>query len=147
MKVCKNIEFSTEKIFQVLLNSLYDDIKSVNNDIIFDNVVEGFSYKKQLKPQVGKEVEVVVNVVKLVKPTDYKVEFVSSRGTNSISYKLEKIQDELTSVELFEDFEPVSTSDKINYKVMSFILSKKLKKRGLSQIAQIEQILQSKTEG
>ena len=73
MKVCKNIEFSTEKIFQVLLNSLYDDIKSVNNDIIFDNVVEGFSYKKQLKPQVGKEVEVVVNVVKLVKPTDYKV--------------------------------------------------------------------------
>ncbi len=117
MKVCKNIEFSTEKIFQVLLNSLYDDIKSVNNDIIFDNVVEGFSYKKQLKPQVGKEVEVVVNVVKLVKPTDYKVEFVSSRGTNSISYKLEKIQDELTSVELFEDFEPVSTSDKINYKV------------------------------
>ena len=141
MKVNKTINQPIKKIFEVLYNSLIEDIKLSNSSVNKEKVKSGFTYKKNLSPQVGKEVEVNVNILELENPTKYKVSFDSSKGVNYLSYYLEKIDENTTKVELEEKYVASDTINNWNYIFVSFILSRKLKKRLKNQLSQIETIL------
>lgn len=141
MKVNKTINQPIKKIFEVLYNSLIEDIKLSNSSVNKEKVKSGFTYKKKLSPQVGKEVEVNVNILELENPTKYKVSFDSSKGVNYLSYYLEKIDENTTKVELEEKYVASDTINNWNYIFVSFILSRKLKKRLKYQLSQIETIL------
>lgn len=141
MKVNKTINQPIKKIFEVLYNSLIEDIKLSNSSVNKEKVKSGFTYKKKLSPQVGKEVEVNVNILELENPTKYKVSFDSSKGVNYLSYYLEKIDENTTKVELEEKYVVSDTINNWNYIFVSFILSRKLKKRLKNQLSQIETIL------
>lgn len=141
MKAKKTINEPIEKIFNVLYNSLLEDVKVSNGSVNKEKVKSGFTYKKKLTNQEGREVEVNVNVIELEKPTKYKVSFDSTKGINYLSYNLESVNNNTTKVELEEKYVANDTINNLNYFFVSFILSRRLKKRLNSQLLQIESIL------
>lgn len=128
MFVEKNLNISDISLFEVIKNSLIDDVKECTGRVISE-VEEGFEYSKKLQNKMKQNGDVLVKVKHFKPCSIYEVEFFSSQGVNFMRYEAEKIDDENTKVRYSEGFYSDKKLNNLNYKMMMKCMKKSVEKR------------------
>ena len=140
MRVEKEIQVSSVDFFNLIENSIKQDIKSATGKDI-DVIKEGFKYKKELSNKLGSKGLVSVEIKEYNKQDSYKATFSTNRGENTIGYQVLPIDDNRTKIIYEEMFEGKSIFDKINNSIMIKFYDKKSRKRVASLIGSMEKYI------
>lgn len=145
MELKVQLKVSANEVFEQLLNYISEDIKnSTSKSVAIDKLQKDFSYKKILRNQLGNEVPVKVMISELSRPTRYSACIENKKGTNTIDYILNDI-DEGVEITYKETFKSQSMLQSWNYFFASLIYTGRSKKKMRKQFAYLEQhILDSK---
>jgi hypothetical protein len=140
MIVTRTVNADIGVYWSTLMRGLRNDIDASNpNHIKFEDIGEGYSYKKKMGNRLGQEGDVKVTITSLKENAEYAAEFHSVQGTNSLSYKLEPIDEGQFKVIYEEDFSSEKRFNDWNFKLMSFLYGRGSKKRANQILDRIEQ--------
>lgn len=143
MEVTRVIEGSKEKLFTILMDSLLEDISETQGkQVKLEDIGKGYSYKKQLKTKVGKEGLIRVTITQLEVPSIYEATFESAQGFNTLSYKLEDVDDSHFNLTYTEEFMSEKKSQNLNHGLMSRLYKRSNKKKANLVLNQLEAMMQ-----
>lgn len=129
MKYRVNLEVTPEEVFEQLRIALVEDIQqATGRKFSVEQLHPGYTYKKQLKGQVGKARSVKVKVVGYKPSSHYSAEFHYGDTYNVVTYNLAPVNGGC-EVYYEEKFKSNSLFQNLNYHVMSFIYKRSGKKR------------------
>jgi len=143
MEVSRIIEGSKKQLFSILMNSLLEDIKlSQEKEVKLEDIGKGYSYKKQLKTKVGKEGRIKVTITQLEIPVIYEATFESAQGFNTLSYRIEDIDESHFKLTYKEEFYSEKKSNNLNFGLMSKLYKRSNKKQANLVLSQLEAMMQ-----
>jgi len=144
MRVEVKIKATAEELYSLLMNSAKHDIeRATGQDISFEELVTGYTYKKKLTNKIGKEANATGVLTKIEKPHIYEAEFTSGRGVNRIAYHLEPLEAGYLNVTYSEAYEPATKNAEINFKIVNFFYKKSTRKRMTNMIQMMEAHIQN----
>jgi len=145
MEVEVKIKATADELYSLLMNSAKHDIEqATGQDISFEELATGYTYKKKLTNKLGKEANATGVLTKVEKPHFYEAEFTSGRGVNKVAYHLEPLDDGYLNVTYREAYEPISKNAEINFKIVNFFYKKSTRKRMKNLIRMMEAHIQNK---
>ena len=144
MEVEVKIKATSDELFTLLMDSVKHDVeRATSQDISLEELVSGYTYKKNLTNKLGKEASATSILTKIEKPHIYEAEFTSSRGINRIAYHLDPIDDGYLKVNYREEYEPVNKNAEINFKIVNFFYKRSTRKRMTRMIQMMEAHIQN----
>lgn len=131
--VSKQSDASVDRIFSILRQSLKQDyFDNTKNQINDKEIKEGLTYVKYFGNNDQSSVKVEVST--LLENELYEATFVSNRGKQIVSYKLQTNEMGKTIVELSQETVPITLFQKINDYLVSFLLKKSLERKLSAQL-------------
>lgn len=119
MNVNRELNVSADEFFNQIQRSVLEDIKaSTRKNIEAEQVVDGYSYHKNLGTKMGGSSKVKVTIKELHAPTSYKADFTSGNGVNSIAYIIQEIGLQKINVHYEEGFSGSSRKMDLNNKIV-----------------------------
>lgn len=145
MVVELTLEASVNRVYEVLAESLYQEIKLIHPKIKRADVKTGFTYKKVMTGKMKQEATTLVKIEELTLNQVYHASFKSDRGMTSIVYRLNG-----DDKECHVSYEETFTSDKmlttLNYKLVSSFYKKSSRKKVIRLLRQIEAYIKQDKE-
>lgn len=145
MQVITKLNVNIDEFFDFLEKSIKFDIKNATNADLSE-ITPGFSYKKELKNAFNQSGEVESIIENYIRNDCYISKIISNQGVNSILYKVVKIDDENIELEYTEEFISNKKLNDANFKLVSKIFEKSLKKRINLRIKNIELSIKAQKE-
>lgn len=134
-----DLDVSSEEFFNVLENSIFEDIKNNYKKANLDDIKKGFSYTKKLNNNLKQEAKVKITIEEYIKNSLYESSFATSKGINTIRYSLTESENDIGCNLIYEeDYFSDKTSLGLNYKLMNFLLKRKNKRKVNNLIRSIE---------
>ena len=142
MKIEKTLKVSSEEFYNFILASVLKDVNE-NSDEEFEleDLVEGFTYSKNLQNKFGQDGNTVVRINELDANKIYEVIFESHQGENIMTYKLQALENQEVHVTYEEDFIGSNAIKKLNYQLVSFFYNKKSQKKADQLLRNIEHFI------
>lgn len=139
MEIEVKINVSAKEVFGELVKSVQHDIKnSTGKKISVEKLYENYSYKKRLVGFSGEDIEVSVNIDKLVYPSNYSAKITNPKGVNIIEYIIQD-NDDGSTIKYLERYESKSIFSRLNNMLVSFLFSKSSKKKIIKNFNVLEQ--------
>jgi hypothetical protein len=139
MIVTRTVNADIGVYWSTLMRGLRNDIEMSNpNHIKFDEIGEGYSYRKKMGNRLGQEGDVTVTITALKENDEYAADFHSVQGTNTLSYKLDPIDADSFTVTYTEDFASEKRFNDWNFRLMSFLYGRGSKKRANQILDRVE---------
>jgi hypothetical protein len=147
MEVNQKLKVEAKEFFNALADSVaYDISQATGKKVNPDQIYSGFRYHKKMKNKMGQDNHVDVVIKQFVSPVCYEANFRSSQGTNVIVYEIEDGKDGNIVVHYKEGFEGKSTSNSLNYKIVSWFYQRNSKKRISRMLTSMEGFIQKQRE-
>ena len=142
MKFEKTLKVSSEEFYNFILASVLKDVNE-NSDEEFEleDLVQGFTYSKNLQNKFGQDGNTVVRINELDANKIYEVIFESHQGENIMTYKLLALDNQEVHVTYEEDFIASNAIKKLNYQLVSFFYNKKSQKKADQLLRNIEHFI------
>ena len=141
MRVVQHLDVSANSLFERLVASIaYDASEAKGVEVDPSRIRKGYKYTKTLGKKTKGEDEVKVKITEFEPPYKYSCEFKSGSGTNYISYNITEV-DSGVEVEYTEDMDTNQTLGDANYKLMSFLYSRRAKKQIKKMFKDMEQYI------
>ena len=141
IEVTKILNISAQDFFDVIEESLYNDMQKTSNQV---NIESGMSYKKNLKNKLGQLSEVEICIEKYERPNIYSSKIQKSKENNYITYEVNKIDENNIEVKYTEDYIAHNKMKNLNYKAILVLYKKKSIKRMTMIIENIERYAKRK---
>ncbi|MDR1550654.1 MAG: DUF3284 domain-containing protein [Hungatella sp.] len=142
MEVNQRLNVEAKEFFDALASSVaYDISQATGKKVNPDQIYSGFRYEKKMKNKIGRENHVDVVIRQFVFPSCYEAKFRTSQGTNFIFYEIQDSRDGNIVVHYREGFEGESTSNSLNYKLVSWFYQKASKKRISRMLTSMENFI------
>ncbi|MCL1936730.1 MAG: DUF3284 domain-containing protein [Defluviitaleaceae bacterium] len=135
MTVSKNIKVTSDEFFELLENSLLNDIKSNVESFNKEDLKAGYIYEKKITNKLGKQIISKVEIEKFEKPLFYFAKFTTEKSINYLRYIVNQNGD-YCEVTIEEEYKGLSSMSNLNFSIMN-IFFKKSNKRRLSQMLKI----------
>lgn len=143
MQVKKKMTATPEEMYELLMTSLKHDIEqSIGQEIKLEEIKTGYSYSKKLMNKLGRQANATANLTNIEKNRAYEAAFVSARGTNTISYTIDKVDDTTIEVTYEEGYEPATAAQGVNHKVMSWFYKRSTNKKATRLLGMMDAYLQ-----
>lgn len=121
VEVVRTLNVSAEDFFDKIAESVaYDISTETGKNVRPAQIHKGMTYTKKLSSKMGKSGNVKVTLTEYESPVVYAAKFSSKQGDNFISYRINKIEDDLIEVTYSEDFDAPTKTKRANFKIMSF---------------------------
>ena len=142
MKIEKRLKVNSEEFYNFILASVLKDVNE-NSDEEFElqDLVEGFTYSKNLQNKFGQDGNTIVRINELDTNKKYEVIFESHQGENIMTYTLEPLDNQEVHVTYEEDFIATSAIKKLNYQLVSLLYNKKSQKKAYQLLSNIEHFI------
>lgn len=142
MEIVRTFDVNINKIFDLLENSILNEIKLYTNQENCE-IIEGFQYSKKMQGMIGNSGNILITIEEFKKPYIYKAKFYSKQGFNFITYNLCEIDENSTQITYKEEFISDKLLNNLNYKIVSKIMYKQNIKRAETLLSAMENYLQS----
>ncbi|MDR1033362.1 MAG: DUF3284 domain-containing protein [Bifidobacteriaceae bacterium] len=140
MIVTRTVDGNINTYWRVLMQGLRNDIDMSNpNHVKFEDIGVGYSYTKKMGNRLGQRGDVLVTITALKENDEYAAEFHSVQGTNTLSYKLDPVDDNSFTVTYTEGFSSEKRFNDWNFKIVSFLYNRGSKKRANSILDRVEE--------
>lgn len=144
MQVRKKLNVSIDEFYSFIKEMVLEDIKAATKKrVTVEDIQNGYQYKKELIGRTGQTGLVHAEILSLT-PTQYSIQFKSAQGLNLVSYNYNKLDDSTIELIYEEDFMSDSKWNSLNFSVISFFYKRSSKKRILTMLNQIEQLITDK---
>ena len=121
IEVVRTLNVSANDFFDKIAESVaYDISAETGKNIKPSQIHKGYTYTKKLSSKMGREGNAKVTITEFEAPVVYTAKFSTRQGDNFISYKINKLEDDLIEVTYSEGYEAPSISKRANFKIMSF---------------------------
>lgn len=142
MEINEKLYISAEEFFDAIAESVaYDISESTGKKVRPKQIKKGFTYSKKLKTKIGKKGTTKITITQFEAPICYSAEFISSQGTNEMSYHIEPLEDGSIGVHYEENFKGSSKLKELNFKLVSIFYNRSAKKRAKRLLRSIEQFV------
>lgn len=145
MVVELTLEVSVSKVYEVLVDSLLQEVKTIHPNIKKADIKTGFTYKKTMTGMMKQQASTTVKIDELMENQSYKASIQSERGISTISYQLTGDENSC-HVSYDEDFSSDKMLTNLNYKLVSTFYKKKSRKKVVRMLRQIESYIQQNKE-
>ena len=143
VEVQEKLYVSAEDFFNCVAESVAYDIADITGKKTRVNQIhKGFTYTKVMKNKVKRKGNVKVTITKWNPPYEYSATFDSITGQNSLSYKVEDLEDGYIGVSYTEDFIGTTKGKDLNFKLVNVFYKRKAKKRAVRLLRAIEKYVQ-----
>lgn len=109
MKVSIELNVSDKEFYDVMVNSLNEDLKNSNKKVL--ELKEGLKYKKKSTQRKGVGSEITVHIKRLVPNQLYVATFTTAIDHTQITYKIESLNESKIKVTYEEEYENVSSRE------------------------------------
>lgn len=143
MKYETTLQVTKKELYQLILQSLLQEIQTYQPFIQEEDLVENYQYEKNMIGMLGQQIPVHVKIMQLVPDCSYAVAFESERGITQIKYELLE-KEEQVHVIYQEEFKSFSKINQLNYHLISPFYQKRSHKKIAQMFKQMEIYIQNK---
>lgn len=141
--VQEKLYVSAEDFFNCVAESVAYDIADITGKRTrVSQIHKGFTYTKVMKNKVKRKGDVKVTITEWNPPKEYSAIFDSVTGQNTLSYKVEDLEDGYIGVTYKEDFMGSTKGKDLNFKLVNLFYKKKATKRAVKLLRAIEKYVQ-----
>lgn len=143
--VCEVIlDVKRKDVYEVIMDSVYNELKTMNPNIKKSDIKGGYTYHKNLNGMMKQKADVEVKIHHVDPNKRYHVSFKSQRGETSVDYRLSDTEEGTTLVAYEETFKGNGTMNQMNYNLMNRFYAKKSRKKVIALLRNIENYILSK---
>lgn len=147
VEVQEKLYVSAQDFFNCVAESVAYDISDITGkNTRIKQIHKGFTYTKTMKNKVKQKGDVKVTITEWNPPYEYNAVFASTGGENTLSYRIEDLEDGYIGVTYKEDFMGASKAKEMNFKLVNVFYKKKAKKRAINLLRAIEKYVQEQKE-
>ncbi len=143
MEINVELYATKEEFFDFLTRSILQDIQqSTKKELVKEQIVNNYSYRKKLKNKLGREGDVNVKILEFKPDENYRAMFKSNNGENIISYHVTPIDEQKINVNYKEEYVEADKIKGLNYKLINIFYKKRSEKNARKMIKKIEYFIE-----
>lgn len=135
MQIVKTLNVSDAEFYQVLVDSLVEEVKLFTND---RKLVQGLTYKKPLNTKLSSTIYCDILISKLIDNQVYEYVVINDEDKNIVRFEIKPLADGQCEVTYTEEYQTTDSKKNANNKFMTFIMGFYLKRKVQKKLELIE---------